>query len=120
MGIKERFNKEVEKTRESAERIREMAEEIKNAPKDKYEALKEDVDKRIAEIRDQLDQEEPDEDGFIDKLKNALTYFLNDDVYEGHEIADKIIEMMDEFRSEPRDEADKDSNKFLDDSNKID
>ena len=120
MTVKEQFQKEIEKTMESAERIREMAEDIKKTPKDKHEELKKEVDTRIKEIQEHVDKAQADEEGFLDKLKNALVFFLNDDVYEGHEIADKIIEMMDELRRIPRDETDKDSQKFLDDSNKFD
>lgn len=119
MAIKERFEKELKLAQESAERIREMAEEIKATPSEKFEELREDVDKRIVEINESL-KNSKDEDTFIDKLKAALVYFTEGNVYEGHEIADKIIEMMDEIRNQPSDRPDTDTYKFTDDSNKFD
>lgn len=119
MAIKDRFEKRLSLAQESAEKIREMAEEIKATPADKFEELKEDVDKRIREISESLNNSK-DEDTFIDKIKAALIYFTEDNVYEGHEIADKIIELMDEIRNQSLDIPDKDIYKFTDDSNKFD
>lgn len=119
MAIKDRLEKELKLAQESAEKIKEMAEEIKSTPTDKFEELKESVDKKVKEINESLDGSESKET-FIDRLKAALIYFTEGDVYEGHEIADKIIELMDELRNQTLDIPDKDIFKFTDDSNKFD
>ena len=96
-----------------------MAEEIKATPSDQFVDLRVDVDRRIEEINQSLNDSQ-EEDTFMDKLKAALVYFTEGNVYEGQEIADKIIEMMDEIRSQTLDIPDKDTYKFTDDSNKLD
>ena len=119
MAIKQLFYIFINVAQESAERIREMAEEIKATPSDQFVDLRVDVDRRIEEINQSLNDSQ-EEDTFMDKLKAALVYFTEGNVYEGHEIADKIIEMMDEIRSQTLDIPDKDTYKFTDDSNKLD